>query len=1374
MIKIFSPERFNDYDDQTAYGCIFQNKDKIYSLNVEDFTKAIENEYPSLINGNWANVTDFLQAMVDNNTLSPGSGVYEITNYYNLAECITNWYTIPTKKKKIKDFNSYINCVAFAEFVVQNEDLFKDSVSVETRLHNMASGSTRILEDWSEKSRIIDMAAFRQELKDMLANPSEDTVNKLLENTETGINTINKTPLLTYILELLNDQVEEFVIDGVKDYIDGQGNIVDLSPYNGIIRANTVPGYSFFGITKRNKKNWYLDRDKLIDAVTALSYDKYVAVSPQEFIQEQIDKNLITVITDGLTYRYRITNIDIFRTNYSMYRIGINVSDKGTNGDMVLMPTSAELETEINGAWTVTIKHPYDSEGRNSFIEKGSVISLPIKVAREQVYPNQLFRVYDVENALDGIEVVGYPVAQESAFECPVDQIKYENKTAKEVASELTGKYPEKYLIETDINSGRKSISVKNSNLQEVIAGSDEATFLNAYGGEIIYDNYIYRIRKQAGRKEKDAKDYMITYSSNITGMKINENTFDVITRIYPTSEDDYNFDSIMAAYKQYSDEYGELTQKSVSSMYFVFEEFIQYIMSLDDDIPRIEAEMRRLYDETNSSGVNITTDLMNKIIRLYSDPVDQRTVIECIRFVNKLVYNKIAIASRDSSTIKADDYVSFAMGGNNDVINSADLFGYTIYLENEKWSEITVNNNDFTEAIPVEFTSELSKLRNSALAREILTVTYAHKPVYVTTIPRYIDSDNIRSYPFVHARSIKYDEIKLINKYDKDSKKEKTKSEQLVEDAMAAIKNKTTELSKEYIKKAHNGDWKHEKRIKIKKKNIHYTGDDAKTHLHTNSYDPRKDRVCLPYGYIFNSYKDAIEYLKYEAVMTWCTDKNEAEILCDAIENGFKWCENTKIAKWMWHNDGIRYYGTKKGTKDWNAPTFAYHKISNKMYWLNGKAHIKQWDGCKTMLNLEDYDDFKWVDHPYEVDKTKKNSKTGEEEPDIDKDTGETKKVTKHRYRYQNKDGKYLTSCWIEESASKHYWVDADGYRVDDNEANKEATKKTDTDPWTFKPGKDGETYRITGYRYGNHDKGYYPVSGQFMNIKDHKGWFKFVDSDAGAGTIQGNYLSSATWAWKKYKRGWRYTDGNRSYITWQWAKIDGMWYYFPPGGGYADTTTDDFKENSKSFNSKSKHPEVDYNLEGVNNSKNPKTSKTDSSDASSTTNSKSFDANRDGVQAWIQSGFIKKLKKEILKWHLAIWDQLRESLWNAAENDIQTLRSESLSVEIDFVQLRNYSGYEQFSFLEDLYLGDYVHVRSSLHNFDSDLRVVSIKYDCITNRPIGMTLGYPTNSFIRRSAQQNKAGTVKFYSPVEYIEDGYGDLIEDGTIVQPYIPAK
>ena len=50
-------------------------------------------------------------------------------------------------------------------------------------------------------------------------------------------------------------------------------------------------------------------------------------------------------------------------------------------------------------------------------------------------------------------------------------------------------------------------------------------------------------------------------------------------------------------------------------------------------------------------------------------------------------------------------------------------------------------------------------------------------------------------------------------------------------------------------------------------------------------------------------------------------------------------------------------------------------------------------------------------------------------------------------------------------------------------------------------------------------------------------------------------------------------------------------------------------------------------------------------------------------------------------------------------------------------------------------------------------------------------MTLGYPVNSFIKRTAKLNSSGSVKFYQPVSNINDGYGANISSGYIDDPYI---
>lgn len=1403
MIKIFSPETFNDYENANVYNCIYNQQETQWTIDHHMLNVVVTDSYSDYVNNTYASTDDFLNQMAAQGIITKGDQSSEILQYSPFVEALRSWFDIVyvpgvsaldnNQQTEIFDItrygDAYIEPSGFITWVNDHDEYFEDSFVPRTWLNEMQKA--KVISATDSRGRIKKPKTFKKELKKVLVNKykkkkKDVTLDKdkliydMFCNYDAGITILYDIakPLLYYIFEAVRQKLKYYklTISG-HFYIFDQGaevEISDLDNVRGVISEDTIDGYAMFGISAQKSIWYFLDYEKFNVGVLAEASQKGInlpdGIAPLDFVNTQVANGVLQNYTntdhgvrDGVTTRYRIWGLDTFKVNYSMYRMGVNITDLVSgNGDMILMPSQCDLEAEINGSWTITLQHPYDEEGRNTFIQKGSVLAISGRIAREQSYINQLFRIYDVQNSFNGVEVTAYPVAMESSFECPLDNLYLENVTAQDVASILTGIYPEKYLISTDIQNGSSSIYAQNSNMQEVIAGNDEATFVNTYGGEIIYDNYIYKIRAQAGRRLADSKDYMIQYAADMKGLTINENTFDVVTRVYPTSSEGYNLLSVRSAFNDYVEQFGTLTAEVISGYYFQYNKLIDAVGTYDKKKPAKDGKLigqGSKFDSDSSAGVNssnwagsgglIPGDFTNKVAihaacsRFIGAIYDAGLITQILDSNGNDITNEAIISSNvlgpdQPSPILSPEDVWNAVGEPRTSVDASKLPGSTIYMNFPSYD--VLGNKLLNSTLPKPFTDALASLRTDLLASKFMSTSKTLVPMNnPASVPKYVDAPNIASYPFVHARSIMHSEISLIEQYDKDQDTQKNDTMTAVENAMAAIKAKTTSLSKQYIKLAHEGKWSHKKRIKTKSENIHYKGEDAKTHIHTSAYNPRTDRIKLPYGYILYSFKDAIGYLKQQAVLSWCKDENEAEIFCRAIENGFQWCEKTNIAKWQWHeNSAGKYYGTKNRS---DYVKYGYYQIEGKWYFFSNKGYIK-----KRPIELEEY---KWEEDEYEVNKTDADGNIEYE------DDGVTpKKEKKKRYRYTNpNNGNYLTSCWIEENKSKHYWVDKDGWRktftkvTGKDKDGKDVTKDLDYDDeeWSLTPGEEGQTFKITGYSYGNHKDGHYPKN-QWMYINEFKGWFWFDDTSTGL--IQGNYQSDATWMWKKYKKGWRFTDQKNTYLWGQWAKIDGKWYWFTAKGGYADTTTDGFGENSQSFKTDDKKPAIDYNREGVSSVGDHETKASEDAE---------FNADRDGVKAWIQDDFVKELKKEILKQHNNIWDVLRNRLIVAADGDLNELRNESISVEVDFELLRNYAGYEKLKFLEDLYLGDYVHVRSSLHNFDGDIRVVGITYDCITNRPKTMSLGYPVNSFIKRAAKMNSSGTIKHYTGPELKVNDY-----------------
>lgn len=206
------------------------------------------------------------------------------------------------------------------------------------------------------------------------------------------------------------------------------------------------------------------------------------------------------------------------------------------NGDAVLMPLSATLEVTKNGPWQLKLSHPYDPEGRYKLLVEGNIIRADITCIRELETIRQLFRIYYFMRDTSAVEVIAFPVAMEANFDAPIDNIVIENKTGIEAMAALQNKIGSgKYTLQTDI-SRTGSTSLANTNIHTAIAGSGENSFLKVWGGELIYDNYKFKVRNRVG--DNTAADHKIQYGNNMSNIEYKKDDSGVTTRIYPISQD--------------------------------------------------------------------------------------------------------------------------------------------------------------------------------------------------------------------------------------------------------------------------------------------------------------------------------------------------------------------------------------------------------------------------------------------------------------------------------------------------------------------------------------------------------------------------------------------------------------------------------------------------------------------------------------------------------------------------------------------------------------------------------------------------------------------------------------------------------------------
>lgn len=201
-----------------------------------------------------------------------------------------------------------------------------------------------------------------------------------------------------------------------------------------------------------------------------------------------------------------------------------NNENYDSNGDMVLFPSEFTVAAELNGAWSATMTHPLDDEGRWKYIEDQAVVKAP------SFNGEQLFRVISKSKSDNGITASLSPIFLDSAKECFLIDVRPTNKNGQEALNIMTAANS-KYSAESDITK-LSTAYYQFKNLMEAINGDDENSFLKRWGGEMLFDNFKIIINKRVGG------DYGVElrYGKNIpvNGMTEDVDMTAVITRIYP------------------------------------------------------------------------------------------------------------------------------------------------------------------------------------------------------------------------------------------------------------------------------------------------------------------------------------------------------------------------------------------------------------------------------------------------------------------------------------------------------------------------------------------------------------------------------------------------------------------------------------------------------------------------------------------------------------------------------------------------------------------------------------------------------------------------------------------------------------------------
>lgn len=270
-----------------------------------------------------------------------------------------------------------------------------------------------------------------------------------------------------------------------------------------------------------------------------------------------------------------------------------NNTNYEANGDAVLEPISCDLEITINGAWSLTLEHPYDPEGKYKYIVEGAVIRADIRCIRELTGIRQRFRIYDYKKGLHSVTAIAFPVAMEATYDAPVKNLVIENKTGIQAMSDIQ-RFTDKYTLTTDITRTATS-SFGNTNVNSIIASGSSNCFIKVWGGEILYDNLTFNVKNRIG--DTEAGSHQITYGRNLTDITYTKDDSGLVTRLYPISKDGIRLHETTAG-EEYVD------SPKISDYPIVHSKYIQAPYNLiDTDFSNGASETK---DQTSASGTAV------------------------------------------------------------------------------------------------------------------------------------------------------------------------------------------------------------------------------------------------------------------------------------------------------------------------------------------------------------------------------------------------------------------------------------------------------------------------------------------------------------------------------------------------------------------------------------------------------------------------------------------------------------------------------------------------------------------------------------------------------------------------------------------------
>ena len=194
-----------------------------------------------------------------------------------------------------------------------------------------------------------------------------------------------------------------------------------------------------------------------------------------------------------------------------------------TFGLGALVPNSCIVTEELNGAYELELKHPYDEGGKWQRLERGRILyaSTPRGM--------QPFRIYYVKPTMKEIAVNARHIFYD-LLDNQCEPISHSGTaTAALTALQAAFAYPMPFSFDTDISLTGTLTTGRMNPVQALLSDDEEATsFVKGYGGELLRDGFRVSVKAALGQD----RGVSIRYGKNLVGLEVTEDESNVKTRI--------------------------------------------------------------------------------------------------------------------------------------------------------------------------------------------------------------------------------------------------------------------------------------------------------------------------------------------------------------------------------------------------------------------------------------------------------------------------------------------------------------------------------------------------------------------------------------------------------------------------------------------------------------------------------------------------------------------------------------------------------------------------------------------------------------------------------------------------------------------------